>query len=59
MKTDSILSNPAKRSYLDVVKNIRENPLDGDDTRDTVFKQHPALLLKLHNVANACKSKNI
>ena len=59
MKPDSILRHPAKRSYLDVVNNTRKNPLDGDDTRDTVFKQHPSLLLKLRNVANACKSKNI
>ena len=44
-------------SYIDATRRITKNLLATNDTRETVFSQHPALLLKLQDVANACLSK--
>ena len=44
-------------SYLDAARRVTKHSLAPKDTRETVFSQHPALLLKLRNVANACLSK--
>ena len=50
--------NEQKRTYLDVCKNITYKSTAGTDTRKIVYQQDPALLLKLRNVANSCKSKS-
>ena len=47
-----------KRSSLDVCLNSTEKSLADNDTRNTVFNEHPGLLLKLRNIAKAYKSKS-
>ena len=44
-------------SYLDAARRVTKNSLAVKDTIETVFSQHPALLLKLRNISNACLSK--
>ena len=65
-------SNALRKSYSDVCRNLTVKRLAGEngsnglldhsvlnDTRTTVYNQHPALLVKLNNVANACTAKTI
>ena len=65
-------SNALRKSYSDVCRNLtvkrladkngQKSLLDHsalNDTRKTVYNQHPALLVKLNNVANACTAKTI
>lgn len=61
-----------RKSYSDICRNLTVKRLAGEngsigrldhsvlnDTRTTVYNQHPALLVKLNNVANACTAKTI
>ena len=55
----STLKKPAKPSYLDVCKGSAGTRRQLHDTRETIFRHHPALLLKLRNVASVCTSRII
>ena len=62
VRPDPIYKDPngnRMRSYLDVYKDNTKHSLFDNDTRHTVFKHHPALLLKLNTVANKFKSRAI
>ena len=49
----------SKKSYLDVCRSTCKSSLRGNDTRNTVYHQHPALLLKLRDVAKTSHSRKI
>ena len=55
----TLKSRKPKRSYLDVCRSTCKRYLSENDTRNTVFHQHPTLLLKLRDVAKACHSRKI
>ena len=65
-------SKALRKSYSDVCRNSTVKRLAGEngsigqldhsvlnDTRKTVYNQHPTILVKLNNVANACTAKTI
>ena len=70
--SNSSNSNALRKSYSDICRNLTAKQLDGEnrsngrldhsvlnDTRTTVYNQHPALLVKLNNVGNACTAKTV
>ena len=59
--TNNYVTTDLRNSYSDICKGLSEKRLDHsilNDTRATIYNQHPALLAKLNNVASACTKRN-